>query len=81
LAPCKIFKLYWYPKEAVFRTSVDGTSLAERMGERRGAYRILVGRPEGRNPLGIPRRGWEDNIKIYLENVGWGHRLDCTVSE
>jgi hypothetical protein len=80
LAQYKVFKLFWYPKEAVFRTSVDGTSLAERMGEGRGAYRILVGRPEGRNPLGIPRRGWEDNIKMYLENVGWGHGLDYTVS-
>jgi len=79
LAQCKIFKLYRYPKEPV-STSVDGTSLAEHMGERRGAYRILVGRSEGRKPLGISRRSWEDNIKMYLENVGWGHRLDCTVS-
>jgi len=61
-------------------TSVDGTSLADNMGERRGAYRILVGRPEGRKPLGIARRRWEDNIQMYLENVGWGHRLDCSVS-
>jgi hypothetical protein len=43
-----------------------------RMGEKRGAYRILVGRPEGRRPLGRPRRRWEDNIKIYLQDVGWG---------
>jgi hypothetical protein len=35
-----------------------------RMGEMRGAYNILVGRPEGRRPLGKPRRRWEDNIKI-----------------
>jgi hypothetical protein len=41
-----------------------------RMGEGRGAYRILVGRPKGRGPLGRPRHRWEDNIKIYLE-VGW----------
>jgi hypothetical protein len=33
------------------------------MGERRGAYRALVGKPEGRRPLGRPRRRWEDNIK------------------
>jgi hypothetical protein len=39
--------------------------------ENRGAYRILVGRPEGRRPLGRPRRRWEDNIKIDLEEVGW----------
>jgi hypothetical protein len=41
-----------------------------RMGEKRGAYRILVGRPEGRRPLGRPRRRWEDNIKIDLQEVG-----------
>jgi hypothetical protein len=43
-----------------------------RMGERRGAYRALVGKPEGRRPLGRPRRRWEDNIKIDLREVGWG---------
>jgi hypothetical protein len=43
-----------------------------RMGEKRGAYRILVGRPEGRRQLGRPRRRWEDNIKTDLQEVGWG---------
>jgi hypothetical protein len=43
-----------------------------RMGEGRGAYRIFVGRPEGRRPLGRPRRRWEDNIKMDLQEVGWG---------
>jgi hypothetical protein len=43
-----------------------------RLGEKRGAYRILVGRPEGRQPLGRPRRRWEDNIKMDLQEVGWG---------
>jgi hypothetical protein len=42
------------------------------MGERRCAYRALVGKPEGRRPLGRPRRRWEDNIKIDLREVGWG---------
>jgi hypothetical protein len=42
------------------------------MGEKSGAYRILVGRPEGRRSLGRPRRGWEDNIKMDLQDVGWG---------
>jgi hypothetical protein len=37
-----------------------------RMGERRGAYRALVGKPDGRRPLGRPRCRWEDNIKMYL---------------
>jgi hypothetical protein len=48
-----------------------------RMGEERGAYRILVGRSEGRRPLGRPRRRWEDNIKMDIREVGWGgHELD-----
>jgi hypothetical protein len=42
-----------------------------RMGERRGVYRIFVGRSEGRRPLGRPRRTWEDNIKMDLREVGW----------
>jgi hypothetical protein len=41
------------------------------MGERRGAYRALVGKPEGRRPLERPRRRWEDNIKMDLREVGW----------
>jgi hypothetical protein len=43
-----------------------------RMGETRGAYRALVGKPEGRRPLGRPRHRWEDNIKMDLREVGWG---------
>jgi hypothetical protein len=46
------------------------------MGEGRGAYRVLVGRPEGSRPLGRPRRRWEDNIKMDLQIVGWGG-MDC----
>jgi hypothetical protein len=46
------------------------------MGERRGAYRALVGKPEGRRPLEIPRHRWEDNIKMDLREVVWGHGLD-----
>jgi hypothetical protein len=41
------------------------------MGEKRGAYWILVGRPDGRRPLGRFRRRWEDNIKMDLQEVGW----------
>jgi hypothetical protein len=40
------------------------------MGESRGAYKVLVGKPEGRRPLGRPRRRWEDNIKMFLREVG-----------
>jgi len=39
------------------------------MGERRGVYRVLVGKPEGKRRLGKPRHGWEDNIKIDLQDV------------
>jgi hypothetical protein len=41
-----------------------------RMGEGRGVYRVLVGRPEGKRPLGRPRRRWEDNIKMDLREIG-----------
>jgi hypothetical protein len=41
------------------------------MGEKRNAYRILVGKPEGRRPLGRPRHRWVDNIKIDLSEIGW----------
>jgi hypothetical protein len=43
-----------------------------RMGEKRNAYRLLVGKPEGKRPLGRPRRRWVDNISMDLGEVGWG---------
>jgi hypothetical protein len=42
------------------------------VGERRGVYRVLVGKPEGKRPLGGPRRRWKDNIKMDLQEVGCG---------
>ena len=42
------------------------------MGERRGVYRVLVGKPEGKRQFGRPRRRWEDNIKMDLQEVGCG---------
>jgi hypothetical protein len=42
------------------------------MGKRRNAYRLLVGKPEGRRPLGRTRRRWSDNIRMDLVEVGWG---------
>jgi hypothetical protein len=47
-----------------------------RVWARIGAYRVLVGKPDGRRPLGSPRHRWEDNIKMDLREVGWGRRLD-----
>ena len=44
----------------------------ECMGERRGIYRVLVGKPGGKRPLAKPRRRWEDNIKMDLREVGCG---------
>ena len=43
-----------------------------RMGEGRCVHRVLVGKPEGKRPLGRPRRRWEDNIKMDLQEVGEG---------
>jgi hypothetical protein len=42
------------------------------MGEKRNAYRILVGKPEAKRPLGRPRRRWEDNIETDLREIEWG---------
>ena len=43
-----------------------------RMGERRGVYRVLVGKSEGKSPLGRPRGRWDDNIKMDLRELGCG---------
>ena len=43
-----------------------------RMGEGRGVHRVLIGKPEGKRPLGRPRRRWEDNIKMDLQEAGGG---------
>ena len=47
----------------------DGIWHVARMGERRGVHRVLVGKPEGKRPLGRPRHRWEDNIKMDLWEV------------
>ena len=43
-----------------------------RVGEGRGVHRVLVGKPEGKRPLGRPRRRWKDNVKVDLQEVGGG---------
>jgi len=49
-----------------------GAGHVERMGDRRGVYRVLVRNPEEMRPLGRPRHRWEDNIKMDLQEVGCG---------
>jgi hypothetical protein len=49
------------------------------MGEGRGVYRVLIGRPEGKRPLGKPRHRWEDNIKLDLREIGFS-QLDSAGS-
>ena len=46
---------------------------AAHMGEERGAYRVLVGKLEGKRPLGRPRHRWVDNIRMHLQEVGCGY--------
>jgi len=41
------------------------------MGEERGLYRVLVGKPEGKRPLGRPRRRWVDNIRMWVYGLDW----------
>jgi len=47
-----------------------------RKGERRGVYRVLEGKPEGKRPLGRLKRTWDDNIKMGLQEVGW-RSMNC----
>jgi hypothetical protein len=51
------------------------------IGGRRGVYRFLVWKPEGKKPLGRPRCRWEGNIKMGLQEIGWMHGLYLSGSE
>jgi hypothetical protein len=46
-----------------------------RMGEERNVYKVLMGKPEGKRPIGRPRRRWQDGIRVDLD-IGWGSRVD-----
>ena len=78
---------YYFPGTQIFKYSHFQISKRKEIdevchtSEKRGAYRILVGRPDGRRPLARPRRRWEDNIKIDLQDVRSVHGLDCSFSE
>ena len=52
-----------------------------RMGENRGEYRVLAGKPEGKRPLGIPRHRWEDNIEMDLQGVECGGTVWIAVAQ
>jgi hypothetical protein len=56
----------------VIKSSMIWAGHVESMGEKRGVYRNLVGKPEGKKPIGRPRRSSEDNTKMDLQEVGWG---------
>jgi hypothetical protein len=70
----ELYSLYSSPNiiRAIKSRRLRWAGHVARMGERRGVYRALVGKPEGRRPLGRTRRRWEDNIKMDLQEVGWG---------
>ena len=57
----------------MFRLLMRWAGHVARMGEEKGVYRVLVGKPEGRRPLGRPRRRWVDNIKMDLQEVECGY--------
>ena len=61
-------ELVWVIKSRIMRWAGH----VARVGESRGVYRVLVGKPEGKRPLGRPRRRWEDNIKKDLQEMGCG---------
>ena len=71
---CNINSLYSSPNtvRVIKSGRIRWAGHVARMEEGRGVHKVLVGKPEGKRPLGRPRRRWEDNIKIDLEEVGRG---------
>ena len=70
----ELYDLYSSPNivRVIKSRKMRWTGHVARMEERRGVYRVLVGKPEGKRPLGRPRRRWEDNIKMYFREMGCG---------
>ena len=68
--------LYFSPNivRVIKSRKMKWAGLVARMGEERGVYRVLVRKPEGRRPLGRPRRRWVDNIRMDLQEVGCVYR-------
>jgi hypothetical protein len=69
----ELHNLYSYPSviKMIKSRRMTGAGHAGRMGEKKNAYRILVGKAEGKRPLRKPRRRWVDNIKMDLRYIGW----------
>jgi hypothetical protein len=67
----ELHNLYSSPNRMIKSRRMRRAAHVAHMGEKRNAYRILVGKLEGRRPLGRPRRRWVDNIKIDLRETGW----------
>jgi hypothetical protein len=67
----ELYHLYSSPNTIIMIKSIriKWVSHVACMGEKRNAYRVLVGRPERKGPLGIPRRGWGDNIKMHRREI------------
>jgi hypothetical protein len=65
------FPLATYKKFSTETRRMRWAGHVARIGEKRNAYKILVGKPEGKRALGRPRRRWVDNIKMDLREIGW----------
>jgi hypothetical protein len=74
----ELYDLYSSPNMLrVIISRMRWTGYVALMGEGRGMYRVLVGKPEGKRPVGRPRHRWEDNIKVDLKRSRmWGYGLD-----
>jgi hypothetical protein len=73
----ELYDLYSSPNiSRMIQITIRWMGHVTRVGDRRGAYRVLVGKPEGNRTLGRPRRRWEDNIKMDLTSGIGGHGLD-----
>jgi hypothetical protein len=70
----ELYNLYSSPNiiRMINSTTIRWVEHVARMGMKRNACRILVGKPEGKRPLGRPGHGWENNIKMDLREIGWG---------
>jgi hypothetical protein len=70
----ELYDLYYSPSisRIIKARRMKWVGHVARMGEKRNEYRLLLGNPEGRSPLGRPRRRWLDNIRMDLAEVGWG---------